>query len=1165
MSRHTAKSDYFSQPAPGTVSAGAGGEKWLRVLGYVVGRQLLRGNAMMIRRIPFFPSLVGLILLFSVPMAVRAVPVAESGQPGTETIGAGSSIARQVKGGDANNFQIHLTPGQFLRVVVEQQAIDVVLVLTAPEGKQVSEVNLTGAGGMESLAEEVGARGAYRLTIRALGSATLSGAYLVRVEIKDSAVASDQQRITAGHLLIEADALLKRGPALAQQTIEKLQQALAQWRELGEQYWEAYTLNHLGRAYRLLSRYEQAVEYHEQALALRRAVKDQAGEGITLDDLGSAYNFMSRAEKAIEYHEQALRIGRQVKNRAGEAVTLLRLGNASLTLSRYEKAIEYYEQALAIYREVQNRNSEADALNNLGNAHRLLSRYEQAIGYYEQALAIYRELKDRTGEGNACNNLGNAYRLLSRYEKSIEYYEQALAIYREVKFRNGEGGVLNNLGTAYNSLGRYEKTIDYYEQALVIFRAVKDRNGEGGALNNLGSAHRSLGQSEQAIAYHHQALAIYREVKNRDNEGSALTSLGNAYRSLGRYEQAIEYHEQALAIARAVKARGRESDPLIGLGEDYRLQGQYEKATQFHAQALTVARQIKQRDNEARALNHLMLDWRARKQPPLAVFYGKQSVNLYQEIRNDIRSLDRVSQQSFVKSKEETYRTLADLLIAQGRLPEAEQVIKMIKQEEYFDFIRRDLSNSPKTEKARLTREEEALDTRYHEIADHIAELGTERGELLDKKSRTPTEEQRLVKLDADLTVAGQVFQKFLDGLANELGKNAEASNRVFQLRESQGMMEALRDLGKRTVALYTLVGEDKYRVILTTADVQKGFEYPIKAADLNRKILAFRDVLQNPKLDPLPLAQELYQILVAPLAKDLRAVKAETLMWSLDGVLRYLPIAALHDGDKYLVERWRNVVFTPASQTRLKDEVSRNWKVLGLGVTKAHGLTIPALPGVAEELRGIIKAEGASSGVLPGTIKLDEQFTQEAMLTGLRGRPLVVHIASHFQFKPGNETASALLLGDGQFLSLAQIKSLPNVFSGVELLTLSACNTATGGSGATGKEVEGFGVLAQRQGAKAVIASLWPVADRSTKNLMQEFYQLREAKAGVTKAEALRQAQIKLLRGALQVTGEMLAARSIIHEEDKTTNKPLFKIDAKKPYAHPYYWAPFILIGNWK
>lgn len=176
-----------------------------------------------------------------------------------------------------------------------------------------------------------------------------------------------------------------------------------------------------------------------------------------------------------------------------------------------------------------------------------------------------------------------------------------------------------------------------------------------------------------------------------------------------------------------------------------------------------------------------------------------------------------------------------------------------------------------------------------------------------------------------------------------------------------------------------------------------------------------------------------------------------------------------------------------------------------------------------------------------------------------------VVHIASHFQFQPGNETDSALLLGDGSLLNLAKIKSLPNVFGGVELLTLSACNTATGSSGANGTEVEGFGVLAQRQGAKAVVASLWPVSDRSTVALMQEFYRVREAKAGTTKAEALRQAQIKLLRGEAQAAKLEEKDRGLGLKKDASVKQQPFTPDPKQPYAHPYYWAPFILIGNWK
>src|SRR5262249_33832025 len=157
---------------------------------------------------------------------------------------------------------------------------------------------------------------------------------------------------------------------------------------------------------------------------------------------------------------------------------------------------------------------------------------------------------------------------------------------------------------------------------------------------------------------------------------------------------------------------------------------------------------------------------------------------------------------------------------------------------------------------------------------------------------------------------------------------------------------------------------------------------------------------------------------------------KAQTLMWSLDGVLRYLPIGALHDGEKYMVERYRNVVITLASLSRLKDKPGVKWRGLGLGVSKAMPGFTP-LPGVPEELHGIIRSEdnGGSTarGVLAGKVILDEAFTEEAMKFELRLRYPMVHIASHFKFQPGNETDSFLLLGDGSHLTLAQIKIWPN------------------------------------------------------------------------------------------------------------------------------------------
>jgi CHAT domain-containing protein len=364
---------------------------------------------------------------------------------------------------------------------------------------------------------------------------------------------------------------------------------------------------------------------------------------------------------------------------------------------------------------------------------------------------------------------------------------------------------------------------------------------------------------------------------------------------------------------------------------------------------------------------------------------------------------------------------------------------------------------------------------------------------LRAKPARTADETQRLNALETDLAVARQAFEQFLAHLQLEVWQAPQVQERIARLaEESQGLMDALRDLGPGTVALYTLVTDTAYHVILTTPTVQLARERAIGAGGLARTVHAFRQALDPDTRgsvlgDPRPLARELYQILVAPIAQDLRQAQATTLMWSLDGVLRYLPLAALHDGEQYLLERYRLAVFTPASATRLKDQPRSPWSGVGFGVSKAHG-RFPALPTVPDELRGIFRepAQRSSEGVLPGLVQLDEAFTEAALRAALRQSHPVVHIASHFQLHPGDDTASVLLLGDGSHLPLAQLKTWPQPFQGVELLTLSACNTAVGGKGAEGKEVEGLAVLAQRQGAKAVVATLWPVVDASTTALMR-------------------------------------------------------------------------------
>ena len=668
---------------------------------------------MLIRRLPLLLLILGLLTVCAQAQVT----------PESQPLLSGQSIEREIAGGELHTYQINLQAGQFIRFRLEQRAIDAALILNAPDGKQLVEMNLTGPPSEESLSLEATTPGNYRLTVRGGGAASLRGLYRLVVTVKESASVEDKKRLTAEALAIEAYELAKQGAKTAPQRIEKSQQALRLWQELSEPSLAVGSLNSLAFAF---------------------------------EDLG-----------------------------------------------QYQRAIEHYQQALAINREAKNRKEEASALYSIGSDYGRLGQYDKTIEFHEQALAIYREVENRAGIGTVYGGLGVAYNFLGRYEKAIGYLEQALPIYRERKDRRGEGLLLNNLGASYHYLGRYEKAVEYVEQALAISREVKSKTRESAALQTLGVLYWDLGQYEKALQYFEQALPIVREAKDRRVESYVVAVLADAYSALGQSEKAIEYYELSLAIDRELKARGLEIEPLIGLGDVYRKLGKFEEAARTYQAALRLARELKTEDHEATTLGRLMLVWKPRNRN-LAVYFGKQSVNTYQEMRGNLRALDADTQRSFLKSKEQTYRELADLLIGQGRLPEAEQVIRMLKEDEYFEFISRDTTNSPQGQKAQLTPEETAIDKRYREIADQLATLGAERGSLMDKKSRTPDEEQRLAKLDADLVVAGNAFQKFLDQLSTDLSASNDASARVFQLRESQGLMEDLRELGKGVVALYT-------------------------------------------------------------------------------------------------------------------------------------------------------------------------------------------------------------------------------------------------------------------------------------------------------------------------------------------------------------------------
>ncbi len=827
------------------------------------------------------------LLLFALSLLVG---VARAQEP--TTLEPGKPLEREIAGGEAHAYQITLQAGQFARLRLDQRAIDAALILMAPDGKQLVEMNLTRAGEQESLSLEAAIPGSYRLTVRGDGAATLRGSYRLEAAAQATATAPDRKRLTAEALLVEANELRKQGAKTAQQVIEKLEQALSLWRELEEPSRTSYALHLIGAAHNDLSQSEKAINFYERALAISREFKLRAREGLTLNSLGEAYYPLRRYEKAIEYYEQALPIRREVKDRAGEGTTLYNLGLAYLTVRRSEKAIAYYEQALAIKRELKDRLLEGWALHDLGVAYSVLSRAEEAIVKNEQALAIFREVKDRRGEGSSLEGLGMVNISLSRYEKAIEYYEQALAIRREEKDRSLEGFTLTNLGVAYASLSRYEKAIEYYEQALAIHRETKNRVGEGRTLNSLGSTYSLLNRYEKAIEYLEQALAITREVRDRTVEGYTLSALGSAYVKLGRSEKAIEYYEQALAIYREVKRRPQEGSTLNSLGGVYRSLSQYEKAIKNSEQALAISREVKNREYELSALSSLARTESERGNLAQARTLIEEGLRVAESLRTEI--ISPVSRATLLASVQSSYQLYTDVLMRQHKAEPTKGL----------DALAVEVSERQRARSLLDLLSEAGADLRQG-VDPALIERERTLAKQLNDKARTQSSapeqaaalKREISQLETDLERAQVAIRKANPHYA------ALVQPQPLKLKEIQQQLDA------GTLLLEYALGAERSYLWAITKDSLTSYELP-KEEQIKQSALQVYELLTARSTSKrgesalqrreriaqaeakLPVAATaLSQTLLAPVAAELGAKR---LVIVADGALQYIPFAML-------------------------------------------------------------------------------------------------------------------------------------------------------------------------------------------------------------------------------------------------------------------------------
>ncbi|MGB6014319.1 MAG: tetratricopeptide repeat protein, partial [Nodosilinea sp.] len=886
---------------------------------------------------------------------------------------------------------------------------------------------------------------------------------------------------------------------------------------------------------------------------------DRRGKGAGLGNLGNAYHNLGDYRQAIDFHEQALDIFREIGDRGGEGAALGSLGNAYDGLGYYRQAITFHERSLAIARELGDRRGEGGSLGNLGVVYYSLGDYRQAITFYEQHLAIAREIGDRLGEGNALGNLGNAYDSLGDYQRAITFHKQRLAIAREINNRRGEGNALGDLGRVYHGLGDYRQAITFHEQNLVIDREIGNRSGEGGSLGNLGSAHYRLGDYHQAIIFHEQHLAIAREIGDRGGEGRALNNLGIAYDSLGDYRQAIAFHEQRLTIAREIGDRLGEGSTLNNLGVTHRNLEQYDRALDFYSQALPITSALGSRAEEGRTLSNIGNLFNLQNQPELAIVFLKSSVEVRESIRGDLRGLDSSLQQSFTDTVAADYRLLADLLLQQNRILEAQRVLDLLKVQELDDSLRGVRSTSDTSNGVAFWQQESDLLALYNQViadGDELAQL-----QATDYDSLSPEQQQRLTTLRQRNADVQSRFITFLDRpevrqLLAQIRQDTEGQNLGIE-RQHRALQNNLRALPQKTALLYPLILPDRLELVLVTAD-SPPLRYPIAVTgtELNRAIVAFGQALKDPSSDIQPLAQQLHAWLVAPLEAQLAQIGVESLLYAPDGALRYVPLAALHDGKQYLAERFSISHITAASLTNFDRRPEGQRRLLAAACAECsftvnvgdRAFVFADLPYTETEVNGLAKQ-------LPNTrVLLNQAFSREELENRL-GNYSIIHLATHGAVVENQPSQSFLVLGSGETVTLETIRNSWSL-SHAELVVLSACETAVGSPElGSGVEILGLGHQIQEAGAQGVLASLWKVSDQGTQILITAFYDALAQ--GMTKTESLQAAQQALITGDFSAVGGDRATVEVVSTQ---TGQPL---TPGGNLAHPYYWAPFILIGN--
>jgi CHAT domain-containing protein len=1027
-----------------------------------------------------------------------------------------------------------------------------------------------------ALARELGDRRVEGVTLINLGNIERRlGRYIQGLEIQQEALTLLRD---IGERWEEQQALVRIGEAyntLGQSTkaLEALQQALDLAKTLNNREAEGETLNVLGEVYNDLGQYAKALELHQQALAIQSELGNRKELGAILNDLGVVYGHLGQYAKALDLHQQVLTMRRTIGERRGEIDSLVNLGDVHLALGKYAESVSLAEQALALAQELDDRPRKRLALTSLGQVYRELGQYEKARALIERALVLARELGNRRDELAALNEAGLIYRHLGQYTKALEIRLYTLEIARELGDRRGERIALTNLGVLYTLLEQHGQAVEFDQQALDLARALGDREGEGAALMNVGVRYYYQEQYGKSEEWHQQALAIWREIGDRASEQRVLNNLMVLHMYQMEYPQALEVAQQALTLAQELGYRRGQEFVLRNLGALYLRLEQPAQALAFAKQALEIAQMLGEQDDVMRssfvALNALL----DLGQETAALQYAKTAVSSLEALRGGFQ--DAALKIDFLENMHVAYQALVSLLL---RRHEAEPTHGYV--DEAFHYAERGTARAFLDQLAEAgvgIRKgiDPALLEQERSMYNQLAEARQRRRIAQSENERTAAHtqvlelERRFILLQQTLRTQ---YPQYADLRYPEPATLAELQ--TTHLQDGEVLLKYF--WGRHALHLFVVDRTHSHALTLPVheQELTESLTQFLTPLHPRRSGSAITLVTQLQQLD-LGSAHTLYKLLIEPATPYLKDIK--TLVIVPDGILHYLPfellltypfahpseprdIFAAYHNAPYLVRRYAIVYAPSASVLRTKFMYPTPHHLLppkaflalapfgveGAGsVPPQNTQDLPknlltwvkeyaGFPSATEETARTFLNEplpasrhevlDISQMFYPdATVLLLQDATAHALRTQAKDYRYV-HLATHGFVDAEHPMYSGVILQD----AVLQTHELFNLDLQADLVTLSACETGLGAL-RQGEGLVGLIRAFMYAGTPSVLASLWRVNDTSTAELMKAFY--RYLRAGVPKGEALQQAKLAIMQ----------------------------------QYSHPYFWAPFVLVGAWR